>query len=83
MAALRSEPVICPGCRADVAPAPVGFTWWGGMLGSKLLHHVECPACHVRFSGITGRSNAGRIAAYLSLAAGLVVLLGYLISRVR
>jgi len=47
--------VRCPGCQEQVSPTPVTFTRWGGWLGPKLLSHVECPKCRVRFNGKTGR----------------------------
>jgi hypothetical protein len=75
--------MICPGCRQDVAPTPVGFTWWGGVLGPKLLHHVQCPSCRVRFNGLRGTSNTRWIAAYLGIAGVLAVIIGYLVSRAR
>ena len=27
----------CPKCQQDVEPNPVGFTWWGGLIGSKII----------------------------------------------
>jgi len=45
--------VTCPGCQSALEPKPVGFTWWGGLLGAKLLHHAECPACHARYNANT------------------------------
>jgi len=73
--------MLCPGCQHDVTPSPVGFTWWGGLLGSKLLKHVECPKCRVRFNGTTGRSNNTAIAMYLMVAGLLAVIVGYTITR--
>jgi hypothetical protein len=46
-------------------PNPVGFTWWGGLIGSKIINHVECPRCFSRFNGKTGQSNNGAIAIYM------------------
>jgi hypothetical protein len=71
----------CPACQRDVTPKPIGFTWWGGVLGSKLLHHVECPSCHARFNGISGRSNNTAIGIYLAAAGIIAVLAGYLLTR--
>lgn len=55
----------CPKCRNEVLPNPVGFTWWGGMIGSKIINHVECPMCRARFNGKTGQDNTGAIAIYM------------------
>lgn len=61
----------CPACQARDEPRPVGFTWWGGLIGAKLLNHVECVACGARFNGKTGRSNTGAIALY-SIVIGAI-----------
>jgi hypothetical protein len=54
----------------------VGFTWWGGVIGARLVHHVECPRCGARFNGRTGQSNSTAIAIYMIvvgvIAFGLV-----------
>lgn len=75
--ALRRDQVVpCPSCQSALEPKPVGFTWWGGLLGAKLLHHAECPACHARYNASTGRSNNAAIALYL-VVAGLVMSLAF------
>ena len=52
--------IPCPRCQqAELAPRPIGFTWWGGVVGAKLLHHVECVRCATRYNGRSGRSNDG------------------------
>ena len=66
----------CPKCHSDVVPSPVGFTWWGGLIGSKIINHVACPACGARFNGKTGQDNTTAIAIYMvvvGLIAGLLV----------
>ena len=55
--------VPCPRChRPD--PQKVGFTWWGGMLGPKMLSHVKCQGCGLAYNGKTGQSNDSKIAIY-------------------
>lgn len=63
--------MICPGCRQDIVPTPVKFTWWGGVLGPKLLHQVQCPGCTTRFNGKTGAMNTRSIAVY-TVIIGLI-----------
>jgi uncharacterized protein (DUF983 family) len=69
----------CPKCQQDVMPSPVGFTWWGGLIGSKIINHVQCPACGARFNGKTGGDNTGAIAIYMIvvgvIAFGLMFML--------
>jgi hypothetical protein len=63
--------VICPGCKHDITPTPVTFTWWGGVFGPRLLSHVQCPGCTTRFNGKTGALNSRAIAIYMVIV-GLI-----------
>jgi hypothetical protein len=71
--------MICPACRTDVNPTPVGFTWWGGLLGAKLLSHVECPSCKARFNGKTGQDNTSAIVLYCVVVGAFMIGLVYVI----
>ena len=62
-------------------PMPVGFTWWGGLIGSKIINHVECPACHSRFNGKTGADNTGAIAIYMVVVGIIAFGLIFLVMR--
>lgn len=42
----------------------VGFTWWGGLIGSKVLTHVRCRNCGTCYNGKSGKSNTGNIILY-------------------
>ncbi len=68
-AARASEFMPCPQCGAagvgDISP--VRYTWWGGVVGPRLLHHVKCVRCGTTYNGATGRSNGGAIAGYLAV----------------
>ncbi|MEO8041040.1 MAG: hypothetical protein ABI646_00400 [Acidobacteriota bacterium] len=35
--------VPCPKCGGPAAK--LKFTWWGGILGPKMLTHVKCTSC--------------------------------------
>ena len=68
--------ITCPKCGREGETIPVTFTWWGGVVGPRMLRHVECPACHARFNGETGQSNDAAIRLYiavLTIAALLVM----------
>jgi hypothetical protein len=73
--------MACPFCNQDVVPTPVGFTWWGGLIGAKLLSHVECPSCRQRYNSKTGKSNSTAIAMYMLIVGGIAALLMYSIMR--
>ena len=53
----------CPKCRASAAEK-VKFTWWGGVLGPKVLSHVKCNACGHKYNGKTGQDNTTGIIIY-------------------
>jgi hypothetical protein len=43
----------CPKCGARSA-SKVGFNWWGGALGPRLFHVVQCNPCATQYNGRTG-----------------------------
>src|SRR5205814_2182969 len=53
--------VRCPRC-GDPRSQPVTFTWWGGLIGPKLLSHVKCLGCGYGYNAKTGRPNTTGIA---------------------
>ncbi len=59
--------MVCPHCNREAASSPVGFTWWGGFIGAKLIHHVECADCHKRYNGQSGKVNTNAIAIYIAV----------------
>jgi hypothetical protein len=68
----------CPNCgESDAKPA--GFTWWGGVLGPKLLNHVICQSCKTGYNGKTGKDNTQAIVIYtvvgLAIGLGIAILM--------
>lgn len=55
--------VPCPQCRTP-DPEKVGFTWWGGLIGPRMLSHVKCRACGKAYNGKTGQDNTTGIVIY-------------------
>jgi hypothetical protein len=62
----------CPKCDAKRGEA-VSFTWWGGLVGPKLMSHVKCGGCGAGYNGKTGRSNDTAIAIYVGVSVVIVV----------
>ena len=64
----------CPRCNGADVNRPT-FTWWGGMLGPKLLSHAVCRGCGYGFNWKTGKSNTTGIAIYtgVGIVLGIVV----------
>ena len=65
-----SQYVPCPKCGTP-DPQQVKFTWWGGLLGPKLLSHVKCGGCGTAYNGKSGKSNTQSILIYTLVAVGI------------
>ncbi|MBK7394665.1 MAG: hypothetical protein IPI64_15450 [Chloracidobacterium sp.] len=64
----------CPQC-GDTNAQLLSFTWWGGLVGPKLLTHVKCPACGKKFNGKSGKDNTVGIAIYMGAISIFVFVL--------
>ena len=62
----------CPKCN-QAAAEKLRFTWWGGLLGPKILTHVQCRSCRHKYNGKTGKDNTTGIIIY-SVVVGVLVL---------
>ena len=68
-----SEAVPCPKCGSDGGKR-VGYTWWGGAIGPRILNHTKCNTCGTTYNGKTGRSNTQGIVLYTVVVLILAVL---------
>ncbi len=64
----------CPQCNSPHLTRPT-FTWWGGLIGPKLLNHTVCGSCSHGFNGKTGKSNKTAIGIYVGVAFSIALLL--------
>lgn len=55
----------------------MSFTWWGGVIGPRVLTHVKCPQCRHAYNGKTGRDNTNGIIIYSAVVA--IVVFGFVI----
>ncbi len=60
---VMSEYVACPQCTQP-DPEKIKFTWWGGVIGPRMLKHVKCRSCATTYNGKTGQSNTTNIVIY-------------------
>ena len=58
-----ASPGTCPSCGSGDF-RKLGFTWWGGALGPRMLNHVKCNGCGATFNSKTGLSNTNGIIIY-------------------
>ncbi len=78
-APVRTDYQPCPD-RGSVGASLLGFTWWGGLLGPKLLTHVKCPNRGTKYNGKTGGSNTTGILLYTGFGVVLGIALLVLIA---
>ena len=71
---MLSNYVPCPKCGGTNIQK-VGFTWWGGVLGSKLFNHVKCNTCGTTYNGKTGQSNTMNIIIYTIVVMFVVLVI--------
>ncbi len=64
----------CPKCAAQAANE-IGFTWWGGVVGPKMFHHVKCLKCGMTYNGKTGKSNQQAITIYVAVTSIIAIVL--------
>lgn len=70
---LVGESAPCPKCGNTLAGRS-DYTWWGGLLGPRLLNHVKCLACGTTYNGRTGKSNTTAIIVYQVVGVVLVLI---------
>ena len=50
----------------------MSFTWWGGLIGPRILTHVKCPRCGHAYNGKSGKDNTTGIVIYSCVVAFVV-----------
>jgi predicted nucleic-acid-binding Zn-ribbon protein len=63
----------CPKCGGTEAEK-MSFTWWGGIIGPKILTHVKCKNCQSGYNGKTGKDNTTNIIIY-TIVVGVIIFL--------
>jgi hypothetical protein len=72
----------CSRCQSPNVNRPT-YTWWGGLLGPKLLNHAVCSACGFGFNYKTGKSNGPAIGIYLAVTVVIALALVGVYASVR
>ena len=72
----------CPRCGCTFADK-VGFTWWGGVLGPRMLNHAKCALCRSTFNSKTGKSNTTAILIYQGVAIAIGLAIGFMVFILR
>jgi len=74
--------VKCPKCGSPESK-PVSFTWWGGVVGPKILHHVKCLGCGQAYNGKSGKLNTTAIIIWNVVIFGLAFVIFFGIGLIR
>jgi transposase-like protein len=53
----------CPKCASKIV-TKVKYTWWGGVLGPRMLHHTKCQTCGYTYNSKTRKPNTQGIVMY-------------------
>lgn len=72
---------VCPRCSSNDIHK-VEYSWWGGIIGSALVHQVRCKKCGKTYDGVTGTNIAKRMSIYvfvIIIIFTLLVLLRYIL----
>ncbi len=72
----------CPKCGSQEW-SPVGFTWWGGVVGPKMFNHAKCALCKSTFNSKTGKSNTRAILIYQGVAIAIGLAIGFMVFVLR
>ena len=68
----------CPKCGSKMV-TKVKYTWWGGVLGPRLLHHTKCQTCSYTYNSKTRKSNTQGILIYSAIIVVIVFAIYYFI----
>lgn len=68
----------CPKCESTQLKR-LTYTWWGGLLGPKLIPTTQCQACKAQFNSKTGKPNTRAIVLYYIGVFLVAFLVAYLV----
>lgn len=72
----------CPNCDS-VKTKGVKWTWWGGVLGPKLVNLTKCEDCGYTYNGNTGKPATNTIVIYLLVSIAIGVAVGIAIANMN
>ena len=70
----------CPRCHDHNVTKPT-FTWWGGVLGPKIIDHVKCARCGFAFNPRTGQPITSAIVIYCVVVGVIAALLMFAVFK--
>lgn len=70
----------CPNCDSENTKR-ITWTWWGGVLGPKLVNLTKCQECNYTYNGKTGKPATNTIVIYLVVSVIIGVAVGLMIAN--
>jgi transposase-like protein len=70
----------CPKCNS-LNVKPVSYTWWGGIIGPRILKHTKCNDCKFTYNRKTRQSNTTPIVIYSVVTLVLALAVVYFVAR--
>lgn len=72
----------CPSC-GSTQTKEVKYTWWGGLVGPKMMNLQKCENCRIQFNRKTNKNALNAIIAYnmVALLIGFVILFALFAGR--
>jgi transposase-like protein len=70
----------CPKC-GSMNVSPVSYTWWGGVIGPKLLNHTKCKDCKYTYNRKTREPNTNKIIIYSVILFAAAFFISFYIFR--
>lgn len=77
-APLTQQSKQCPRCASPHVERP-NFTWWGGIVGPRIMGILKCKYCSYEFVGKTGKEATQAKRIYLFGAILVFSALGFVI----
>ena len=73
----------CPGCGSGPLHEP-GFTWWGGLVGHKILGVEQCKSCKRWWVKNTAQPGTTRVTVYVvvGIVLGLALAAAWIFANI-
>ncbi len=79
---LEGQGPICPKCQGNQT-REVKYTWWGGLVGPKMMNLQKCEACRFQFNRKTNKGVLNAIIAYNVILLAIAFVFLFAVANMR